>query len=54
MELQKTTLYLFKPMQAILQREYLQNDIYKIKYALPTKCLKMNFKNIIKYFPDFK
>jgi hypothetical protein len=32
-ELQNTTLYLFKPTQAIFQREYLQNDIYKRKYA---------------------
>jgi hypothetical protein len=30
--------------KAILQREYLQNDSYKRKYALPKRCLKMNFK----------
>jgi hypothetical protein len=30
--------------KAILQREYLQNVSYKRKNALPTRCLKMNFK----------
>jgi hypothetical protein len=31
-------------MQAILQREYLQNDSYKRKFALLKMCLKMNLK----------
>jgi hypothetical protein len=44
MGFKNTMLYLFKPMQAILQREYLQTVLYKRKYALPTRCLKMNFK----------
>jgi hypothetical protein len=30
-----------------LAKGYLQNDLYKRRYVLPTRCLKMNFKILL-------